>query len=178
MILSARLKTRLLGSIETNSLVFLCGAGLSMAPPTSLPSAVSVSRHCYDKWVPIELLDPALRDDVDKLAAHFHTAGEFEKFIKIVPWNELVGQPNKGHAAISDLLVCRGAHAALSANFDPMIEHWANEHKIAMRGALTGHEATAFLTVSNPLVKFHGCLQRDRESDGMDSGGGRLRFVA
>ena len=62
MILSAATTTRLLGAIETDSLVFLCGAGLSIPPPSDLPSAVKVSQICYDAWVPTETLDPALRD--------------------------------------------------------------------------------------------------------------------
>ena len=163
MALSDSLTTRLLGAIETNSLMFLCGAGLSVAPPSDLPSATRVSQICYDKWLPTEALDPALRDDVDQLARHFHARGDFERvFIQLVPWNELVGPPNNGHAAIADLLISRGAHAALSANFDPMIERWAEERKIAMQGALTGQEAVAF-TTTNPLIKFHGCLQRVRQ---------------
>jgi hypothetical protein len=107
-----------------------------------------------------------MRDDLDRLAAHFHARGEFEGvFIRrLVPWNELVGAPNSGHAAMADLLICRSAHAVLSANFDPLIEHWAQEHKIAMRGALTGQEAVDFSGITNPLIKFHGCLNRARES--------------
>jgi hypothetical protein len=31
-----------------------------------------------------------------------------------------------------------------------------------MQGALTGQEATNFVGTSNPLVKFHGCMQRKR----------------
>ena len=165
MILSGELTTRLLGAIETDALIFLCGAGLSMATPSNLPSAVTVSRMCYDKWLPNETLDPALRDDIDRLAGHFHRRGDFQKlFIQLVPWNELVGQPNKGHAAIADFLISRGGHAALSANFDPMIELWAAERKIAMQAALTGQEAVDFTVSSNPLIKFHGCLQRARDT--------------
>lgn len=164
MTLSASLTTRLLGAIETDSLVFLCGAGLSMPPPSYLPSAIRVAQKCYDKWLPTEILDPALRDDVDRLAGHFHTKGDFNRvFISLVPWNDLVGPPNSGHAAIADLLISRSAHAALSANFDAMIERWAEERKIAMQGALTGQEAIEFTVTTNPLIKFHGCLQRARK---------------
>lgn len=164
MLLSAALTTTLLGAIETDSLVFLCGAGLSVSSPSDLLSAVTVSQICYDAWQPTEAVDPALRDKVDLLAGHFHAKGDFEKvFIRLVPWNDLVGLPNNGHAAIADLLISRGAHATLSANIDPLIERWAEEHKIAMQGALTGYEAVAFTANTNPLVKFHGCLQRGRE---------------
>lgn len=165
MPLSAALTTKLLGAIETDTLMFLCGAGLSMPSPSFLPPATRVAEICYDKWIANEALDPALRHDVDKLAGHFHAKGDFESvFIPLVPWNELSGAPNKGHVAIADFLVSRGAHAALSANFDTMIERWAEHNKIAMQGALTGHEATNFTTLSSPLVKFHGCMQRARTS--------------
>lgn len=160
MTLSAAQITRILGAIETDSLVFLCGAGLSIPSPSDLPSAVRVSQMCFDARRPVEPLDPSLRDDVNRLAGLFHARGDFATFIRLVPWNELVGTPNNGHAAIADLLVSRGAHAALSSNFDPMIESWAHERKIALRGALTGQEAVNFMSVSNPLVKFHGCFHR------------------
>jgi hypothetical protein len=164
MTLSDGLKTTLLGAIETDSLVFLCGAGLSVPPPSILPSAVKVARACYDAWLPSEVLNPVLRDDIDLLAGHFYTRGDFDVFLRLVPWNELVGPPNNGHAAIADFLITRSAHAALSANFDAMIECWADERKIALQGALNGQEASSgFTAAANPLIKFHGCLRRDRD---------------
>ena len=72
-----------------------------------------------------------------------------------------MGEPNAGHAAVADFLICRAAHAALSANFDDLIEHWAESKKVYMRGALSGQDAVAF-TETAPLLKFHGCL-RTRE---------------
>lgn len=159
------LRTRLLGAIESDTLVFVCGAGLSIAAPSYLPSAVAVANECYDAWNVIEELDPALRDNVDALAGHFYANHEFERIFinRLVPWDKLAGVPNPGHVAIADFLVCRAAAAALSANFDPLIENWAFERKIAMRGALDGLEAVNFAATSSPLVKFHGCMQRNRE---------------
>src|ERR1039458_8557156 len=49
-------RTRLLGSIEANRLVLLCGAGLSIPQPSRLMSAVQVSHECYDKYQPISAL--------------------------------------------------------------------------------------------------------------------------
>lgn len=72
MILSDTLTIRLLGAIQTDSLIFLCGAGLSMAPPSNLPSAIKISQACYDAWLPNETLNPALRDDIDQLSGYFH----------------------------------------------------------------------------------------------------------
>jgi hypothetical protein len=164
MIFDDPTRTRLLGSIEASNLVLLCGAGLSIPTPSGLMSAVQVSRSCYDKYLPIMALPVAMRDNVERLAEHFYNNGEFESLFlgTLVPWNDLVGQPNKGHAAVADFLICGAAAGALSANFDPLIEHWANDRKIAMLGALTGQEATTPGKDGGPLVKFHGCLVRDR----------------
>jgi hypothetical protein len=156
--------TRLLGSIQANSLVLLCGAGLSIPSPSNLMSAVAVSRACYDKYQAIRVLPAHMRDGIDDLAGHFHGSHEFENvFIGgLVPWRELAGEPNEGHAAVADLLICRAAEAALSANFDFLIEQWAMRHKADLRGALDGHEAIAFQHETNPLLKFHGCMTRER----------------
>jgi hypothetical protein len=164
-ILDHNLLIRLLGSIEANRLVILCGAGLSIPAPSNLMSAVRVAQTCYDKWTATQALPANLRDDIELLAAHFHAQGQFVSvFIgALVPWNELVGEPNEGHAAVSDLLISRAANAALSANFDPLVEQWAERRKIAMQGALDGTEALAFAARTNPLLKFHGCLHRRRE---------------
>ena len=96
--------------------MLLCGAGLSIPAPSNLMSAVEVSRSCYDKYHAIRVLPAAMRDDIDQLAGHFYGNHEFESvFIDtLVPWNDLVGVPNAGHAAVADLLISRAAYAALS----------------------------------------------------------------
>jgi hypothetical protein len=129
-------------------------------------SAVEVSRSCYDKYHAIRVLPAAMRDDIDQLAGHFYGSHEFESvFIDtLVPWNDLVGVPNAGHAAVADLLISRAAYAALSSNFDLLIEQSAQLMKIAMIGALNGREALELTKDANPLIKFHGCLTRKRET--------------
>jgi len=165
MVLHDSILTRLLGAIDANRLVLLCGAGLSIASPSNLMSAVAVSRACYDKYQHIRALPAPLRDNVDQLAGHFHGTHEFESvFIgSLVPWRELTGEPNEGHAAVSDLLISRAADAALSANFDFLIEQWGTSKKVDLRGALNGQEAINFRSETNPLLKFHGCMVRGRE---------------
>ena len=157
--------TRLLGSIDANNLVLLCGAGISIASPSDLLSARRVAQICYDQYRPIEELPPALRDNISGLAGHFYDSGQFQSVFlkKLVPWNELVGEPNSGHQAIGDLLASRAASAALSTNFDTMIEQWAKSHKLAMRGAVEPHEAAPFADLMAPLLKLHGCIDRTRD---------------
>lgn len=164
-VLSDPIVTELLGSIEANRLMLLCGAGLSVPSPSNLLPAWRVAELCYEKRRDIEVLPEALRYDLDALAGHFHEAGHFkDQFLGLVPWAELLGAPNAGHAAVSDLLVARAAHSTLSANFDPLIEIWAKTRKIDLRGALDGAQATEFSAATNPLLKFHGCLDRDRDA--------------
>ncbi len=163
MIFSEDQRVRLLGAIEIDSLLFLCGAGLSMPSPSNLLSAAEISQRCYDRWVATEYLDLELKNDIEQLANHFHSRSHFKIFLGLIPWNDLVGPPNKGHAAIADLLITRGARAALSANIDCLIETWAQDKKVDMRGSLTGQDASNFNT-TNPLVKFHGCLWRDQQN--------------
>lgn len=156
---------KLLTAMRGENLIALVGAGLSMAPPSNLPNARTVANVCYDRRLPLEALPPALRDDIEGLAGHFYDNHMFrEVFLdELVPWNELVGRPNAGHEAIGDFLVARTLRAALTSNFDPLIERWAQDHKVALRGALDGHEAVTFSNVSNPLIKFHGCWHREPE---------------
>jgi len=164
MALNEATRTRLMGSIEANRLVLLCGAGLSIPAPSGLMSAIQVSRACYDRYMAIAALPASMRDNVEELAGHFYASGEFASvFLGLVPWSELIGQPNAGHAAVADFLICRAAEAVLSANFDPLIEYWATGLKVDMRPALDGQQATNFGRNHAPLVKFHGCLTLDRE---------------
>ena len=75
--LDPALKARLLASVEADRLVIVCGAGLSMAEPSCLPSARSVAHTCYDKYrlSADPECNPALRDDLEALADHFVALG-------------------------------------------------------------------------------------------------------
>ena len=151
--------------MESNDLVLLCGAGLSVSEPSKLKSAVGVANHCYDAYNLVDPIPPHLRDDVDGLAGYFYALGLFEPLFlrKLVPWDDLTGQPNAGHAAVGDFLLTGAAAFALSANFDALIEHWCQSLKVFVQGALDGVEANQFANRSRPLLKFHGCMQRDLE---------------
>jgi hypothetical protein len=60
-------------------------------------------------------------------------------------------------------LVTRGIAAALSANFDMLIEQSAWSRKVDLQGALDGMEAMALATATSPLLKFHGCMTKGRK---------------
>ena len=152
MTLPAQTLQRILDSIEAQNLIVLCGAGLSMPAPSSRLSAEGISRICYDNYASTQALPTNLRDDIDKLAGHFFANGQFEALFinRLVPWDDLTGEPNAGHAAVADMLLSSAVAAVLSANFDMMIEQWSSQHKVSLRGALDGREAVSFAKVSTP----------------------------
>ena len=159
---------RLLASMNAGRLLVVCGAGLSMAPPSSLPSARAVAERCYDKYR-LESnpnCDVALRDNLEALAEHFAGLNTLQSvFIEhLVPWPAFMRPSNAGHAAIADFLITRSAAAGVSSNYDTLIERRAWDYGADFRGSLDGDEATGDSVRQAPLLKFHGCSHRDRQS--------------
>jgi hypothetical protein len=144
--LSPELKARLLASMNAGRLVVVCGAGLSMAPPSSLPSARRVAELCFDKYrlTADPHCDLALRTDLAALAEHFAALHTLKTvFIdRLVPWASFVRPSNAGHAAIADFLTTRAAVAGLSSNYDTLIERRAWDYGFDFRGSLDGDEAS------------------------------------
>ena len=139
-----------------------------MARPSNLPSARDVAKKCFDKYR-LESdpnCNPALRQDLEALAEHFVGLNTLRSvFIEhLVPWPDFVRPPNAGHAAIADFLITRAAVAGISSNYDTLIERRAWDYGSEFRGSLDGDEAIVDATQRGPLLKFHGCENRDRES--------------
>jgi len=154
--------------MDAGRLVVICGAGLSMAPPSNLPSARRVAEMCFDAYkVRVDPnINPALRQNLEALAEHFASLNTLKaQFIEnLVPWSEFERQPNPGHAAIADLLITKAVVAGLSSNYDKLIERPAWDYGADFRGSLDGDEATVCSHAQAPLLKFHGCSYRDRGS--------------
>lgn len=163
-----QVKARLLASMDSGRLVVLCGAGLSMAPPSNLPSARRVAEMCFDAYqVRVDPhINPALRQNLETLAEYFAGLNTLKaQFIEnLVPWKDFERPPNPGHAAIADFLITKAAVAGLSSNYDKLIERRAWDYGADFRGSLDGDEANACAHVQAPLLKFHGCSHRDRGS--------------
>ncbi|WP_248308808.1 SIR2 family protein [Bosea thiooxidans] len=159
---------RLLASMNAGRLLVVCGAGLSMAPPSSLPSAKTVAERCFDKYrLEVDpMCDVGLRGNLEALAEHFVATNTLQSvFIEhLVPWPAFARPYNPGHAAIADFLLTRAAVAGISSNYDILIERRAWDYGAAFRGSLDGDEANVDATRQAPLLKFHGCAQRDPAS--------------
>jgi hypothetical protein len=154
--------------MHAGRLVVFCGAGLSMAPPSRLPPAWKVAEVCFDQYrLNINpAADPAQRHNLEALAQHFADTNTLESvFIEgLVPWNDFVHPPNAGHAALADFLVTRSAIAALSANYDMLIEQCAVKNGFDFQSSLDGEDATVRSRTQSPLLKFHGCATKDRKT--------------
>jgi hypothetical protein len=162
------IRARLLASMDAGRLVLLCGAGLSMAPPSTLPSARRVAETCFDTYrLRVDPnIDPALRQNLEALAEHFVGLNTLKsQFIgNLVPWAAFERPPNPGHAAVADFLLTRTATAALTSNYDKLIERRAWDYGADFQASLDGDEATASAHKQAPFLKFHGCAHRDRGS--------------
>lgn len=154
--------------MHAGRLVVVCGAGLSMAGPSNLPSAAKVAEECFDTYqVKVDPdCDVAMRHDLEAFAQHFADQDTLKSvFIdELVPWKDFVRPSNAGHAAIADFLITRTAVASLSSNYDFLIEKYALENGFDFLSSLDGEEATVRSHIHSPLLKFHGCATRDRPS--------------
>lgn len=117
---------RILGSILGGRLLILCGAGLSMAPESCVPSAADLAEDCFHKCeiaVGHRPPDDAKRD-LEKLTQHFLSRGELDSLFtaSLVDWEPFNGTHNRGHAAIADLLSCEALRYGISTNIDVLIE--------------------------------------------------------
>lgn len=152
--------------MHAGRLVVVCGAGLSVAPPSRIPMAVKVAELCFDAYqLKVDpQLDPRLRQDLGALAEYFYDLQTLKtQFIDtLVPWGEFVRPPNPGHAAIADFLMTRAVTAAITTNFDHLIERSAWDYGADFSGSLDGDEASLSSRSHGPLLKIHGCSNRDR----------------
>lgn len=164
--MNPELRARLLASMSAGRLVVVCGAGLSMARPSSVPAARTVAEKCFDRYCLIAdpHCAPALRQNLEALAEHFAALHTLQSvFIEhLVPWDDFVRPSNPGHAALADFLLTRAAAAALSTNYDTLIERRAWDYGADFQGSLDGDEANIHANKHGPLLKFHGCAGKDR----------------
>lgn len=153
-----------LDSLLNDRLALLVGAGLSMAPPSSLPSAgdlATFAKHKYDAiYGPNR---PPLAADVEDQAEFFFQRDELATvyFRTLIDQNAFAGQPNSGHYAAADLLLVRAIQTAITTNVDTLIE-LAGQLLFGEIGVgIDGHGVAALPPDTSPLLKIHGCRVRD-----------------
>lgn len=160
----------LLHSIILRRFVVLCGAGLSMAPPSTVPSARSLAEACAAEYGRTfgSALPPAIQSDLSALAEHFAQQSRLHTiFISRLLQRQLtpfLRNPNPGHYALADFLACRAAEFTLSTNVDVLLERAAEALNEPAPFAATSREEAVRPLDHNPHIKLHGCIQRDRSN--------------
>lgn len=158
----------LMQSIAADRLVILCGAGLSMAPPSSIPSASAIKSECAEKYRQEvgSALDPAVSADLEAMSRWFVQQNRFaDLFIpKLVPWTKFNTDPNDGHDAIADFLACGAIHVGVTTNYDRLVEASAARLGEPDFLPIVHEEDLPRSSEYRPYLKVHGCsvLHRTR----------------
>lgn len=149
-----------LNSLLASRLALLAGAGLSMATPSSLPSAyvlAAAAKLKYDGQY--GATRAPLAEGIEQQAQFFFDNGELETVYlrTLIDKNAFAGRPNPGHLATADLLLVGGIQTAITTNVDQLIEN-AGSHLYGQIGAGIDVQHVATLTPDiKPLLKIHGC---------------------
>ena len=151
---------KVINALIAERLALLCGAGLSMAEPSSLPSAAQLAARAKQKYDAYFGSDrEPLPDSIEEQARFFFERGElYTVYLRTyIDPDAFSSMPNLGHCAIADLLLVRGISTALSTNVDTLIEtsgSWLNG-KIA--AGVTRDQVVQAPSGKSPLLKLHGC---------------------
>lgn len=152
-------------SLIADRLAFLCGAGLSMAHPSSLPSAAALAADIqarYNAKVP----GNPLTANIEEQAEYFWNRGELATvFIRsLIDQHIFSGRPNAAHFAVADFLLTNAADFAVSANVDGMIETAGQMLLGMIESGVSANDMGAVGVGVAPLLKIHGCWARDRNN--------------
>lgn len=141
-------------------MALLCGAGLSMAAPSLLPSAATLAWKAKQKYEATYGGDrDPLPESIDDQAEFFFQRGELATHYlrSYIDYNEFAAEPNSGHFAAADLLLTGAITTAVSTNVDTLIET-AGIMLFGHVGAGVSRARVAALAPDvSPLLKIHGC---------------------
>jgi hypothetical protein len=105
--------------------------------------------------------------DIEALTRTLAARNQFVSIFidRLVPWGRFRRNPNTGHEAIADFLLCGAAKFVISTNFDTHIEDAAarigEPHFV---GAKSGVEAEHLRDRHHQLLKIHGCAYDERNT--------------
>ena len=154
-------------SLLTDRLALLAGAGLSMAPPSSLPSAAELARLAKEKHDALFCPpDAPLSANIEEQAQYFFERDQLATvyFRTLIDQNAFAAPPNPGHYAVADLLLVRAIQTAMTTNVDSMIETAGKMLFGQIASAIDGISAATFPPNISPLLKLHGCRDTDQRN--------------
>jgi hypothetical protein len=149
-----------LDALLADRLALLAGAGLSIAPPSSLPSAAKIAKAAKEKYdgtygasrAPLPTL-------VGDQAQFFFERDELATvyFRTLIDQHAFASPPNPGHFAVADFLLIRAFQTAITTNVDALIEA-AGQDLFGQVGVGVEVAKVAVLPPTVvPLLKIHGC---------------------
>lgn len=149
-----------LDALFADRLALLCGAGLSMAPPSSLPSAAALAWKAKQKYDATYGADRGpLPESIDDQAEFFFQRGELTSVYlrTYVDRDAFAAEPNSGHLAAADLLLTGAITTAVSTNVDTLIETAGNMLFGQVGTGVSRARVAALPSDVAPLLKIHGC---------------------
>jgi hypothetical protein len=154
-------------SLISGRLAILVGAGLSMAPPSNLPSAARIAVLAKQKYESIYGASRTpLPDGISEQADFFFARGELGTvyFTLLVDPNSFAAPPNPGHTAIADLQLVKLLDLAITTNIDTLIEHAGGTLYGQIFPCIDGAQLSTAPLGAASLLKIHGCIACDRDN--------------
>lgn len=149
-----------LDSLLHERLALLCGAGLSMAAPSSIPSAAELAERAKAKYDATYGADrEPLPESIEDQAQFFFERDELETvFLRsYIDQDAFSARPNAGHMSIADLMLIQGILTTVSTNVDTLIETAGNMLLGHIGKGVTRVSVQRLLPTKSPLLKVHGC---------------------
>ena len=156
-----------LESLLAERLALLAGAGLSMAPPSSLPSAAAIAAEAKRKYDAMHGAGLApLSPDIEQQAEFFFQQGKLASvyFRTLIDPHVFAAPPNDGHFAVADLLLVQGIQTAVTTNVDMLIETAGQRLYGQIGTGLDQAEVVVLPPHTSPLLKIHGCRHKDHDN--------------
>ena len=150
-------------ALTSERLALLCGAGLSMAAPSSIPSAAQLAASAKEKYeANFGSERPPLPESIDEQTQFFFDRNELSTVYlrAYVDPDAFSSKPNRGHYAVADLLLVRGVLTAISTNVDTLIEVSGTMLNGQIAVGVTKDEVAQVPQDKSPLLKIHGCWSR------------------
>jgi hypothetical protein len=147
-------------SLLAQRLAVIAGAGLSMAPPSRLPSAWRLAEQAKVAYgVQWGVAKPPLPDDIEAQAEFFFAHNELQTvyLATLIDRHAFAGRPNPGHLAIADLMLSQAIQSVVTTNVDPLIETAGNELFGQIEAGIDGVAVAALPPNVTPMLKIHGC---------------------
>jgi hypothetical protein len=135
-----------------------------MGEPSRTPGARELADDCVQRYQP-EAVPPEIQHNLEQLADFFLFSPPLRAIFRdrLVDWSRFNGVPNSGHVAVADFLACGAATAAITTNFDMLVEEASKQlGDRAFQATVETDEAHRH-SDHRPLLKIHGCMGRNRD---------------